>query len=65
MNNPLIYVVSNSVGETAELVVKAATSQFNPEEVMIKRIPYVEDTATLSEVVSIAKSPHPLLLIAS
>jgi [pyruvate, water dikinase]-phosphate phosphotransferase / [pyruvate, water dikinase] kinase len=55
MTNPLIYVVSDSVGETAELVVKAATSQFNPAEVMIKRVPYVEDTATLSEVVSLAK----------
>ncbi|HWO97981.1 MAG TPA: pyruvate, water dikinase regulatory protein [Bacillus sp. (in: firmicutes)] len=61
MTNPLIYVVSDSVGETAELVVKAATSQFNPEEVMIKRIPYVEDTATLSEVVSIAKLNNALI----
>lgn len=61
MTNPLIYVVSDSVGETAELVVKAATSQFNPTEVIIKRIPYVEDTATLSEVVSIAKLNNALI----
>lgn len=61
MTNPLIYVVSDSVGETAELVVKAATSQFNPAEVIIKRIPYVEDTATLSEVVSIAKLNNALI----
>ena len=29
MNSPIIYVVSDSVGETAELVTKAAISQFN------------------------------------
>ena len=29
MSNHIIYVVSDSVGETAELVVKAAISQFN------------------------------------
>lgn len=54
MINPNIYVVSDSVGETAELVVKAAASQFN-KPVTIKRIPYVEDVSTLSEVVSLAK----------
>ena len=55
MNNPVIYVVSDSVGETAELVVKAATSQFNSSNIQIKRVPYVEDQATLSEVISLAK----------
>ncbi|MFP3822287.1 phosphoenolpyruvate synthase regulatory protein, partial [Bacillus sp. SIMBA_008] len=29
MNNRIIYAVSDSDGETAELVVKAALSQFN------------------------------------
>lgn len=28
----VVYVVSDSVGETAELVVKAASSQFNGEK---------------------------------
>lgn len=55
MNNPFIYVLSDSVGETADLVVKAATSQFHQSEAIIKRIPYVEDYATLSEVVALAK----------
>ncbi|AQX53710.1 pyruvate, water dikinase regulatory protein [Priestia flexa] len=55
MNNPCLYVISDSVGETAELVVKAASSQFNMTEFIIKRVPYVEDTATLAEVVSLAK----------
>jgi len=55
MNNPFLYVVSDSVGETAELVVKAATSQFDLANIVIKRVPYVEDTETLEEVVSLAK----------
>ena len=40
---PIIYVVSDSVGETAELVTKAAISQFNGGDIIIKRFPYVED----------------------
>ncbi len=41
MSNRTIYVVSDSVGETAELVVKAAISQFNgsSEQTNIRRIP--------------------------
>jgi regulator of PEP synthase PpsR (kinase-PPPase family) len=52
---PVIYVVSDSVGETAELVTKAALSQFNGTNVDIKRFPYVEDTSHLDEVLSLAK----------
>lgn len=55
MSKRMVYVVSDSVGETAELVVKAAVSQFNGSHTDIKRIPYVEDTSTLSEVISLAK----------
>ena len=40
---PIIYVVSDSVGETAELVTKAAISQFNGGDIIIKRFPFVED----------------------
>ncbi|MRX71296.1 pyruvate, phosphate dikinase/phosphoenolpyruvate synthase regulator [Bacillus lacus] len=52
-----VYVVSDSVGETAELVVKAAISQFNGNvsATTIKRIPYVEDIGTVHEVISLAK----------
>ncbi|RBW70516.1 pyruvate, water dikinase regulatory protein [Bacillus taeanensis] len=52
---PLIYVVSDSVGETADLVVKAAASQFNTANIEVRRVPYVEDKATIREVVSLAK----------
>lgn len=55
MSRKIIYVVSDSVGETAELAVKASISQYNGEDFNLKRIPYVEDTKTISEVVSLAK----------
>jgi regulator of PEP synthase PpsR (kinase-PPPase family) len=57
MGYRLIYVISDSVGETAELVVKAAASQFNGSSAntKIKRIPYVEDKGTILEVLSLAK----------
>jgi [pyruvate, water dikinase]-phosphate phosphotransferase / [pyruvate, water dikinase] kinase len=60
MNSPIIYVVSDSVGETAELAVKAATSQFHTEA-DIRRVPYVEDQSTLSEVISLAKLNNALI----
>ncbi|MDQ0156348.1 pyruvate, water dikinase regulatory protein [Robertmurraya andreesenii] len=52
---PIIYVVSDSVGETAELVTKAAVSQFNGNKATIKRFPYVEDIADIDEVISLVK----------
>ncbi|TFJ94091.1 pyruvate, water dikinase regulatory protein [Lentibacillus salicampi] len=48
-DKPLVYVLSDSVGETAELVIKAGLSQFNNGEYQIQRIPYVEDTKTIDE----------------
>ncbi|OZM57732.1 phosphoenolpyruvate synthase regulatory protein [Lottiidibacillus patelloidae] len=55
MERPVVFVLSDSVGETAELVVKAAASQFHASGVEIRRIPYVEDFATINEVVELAK----------
>ena len=52
---PIIYVVSDSVGETAELVTKAAISQFNGGDIIIKRFPYVEDMTNIDEVISLTK----------
>ncbi|PEA56412.1 phosphoenolpyruvate synthase regulatory protein [Bacillus pseudomycoides] len=60
MNSKIVYVVSDSVGETADLVVRAAMGQF-PFAPDIRRVPYVEDTGTLKEVISIAKSNNALI----
>jgi regulator of PEP synthase PpsR (kinase-PPPase family) len=53
MSLPIIYVVSDSVGETAELVTKAAMSQFDGSGLILKRFPYVEDLEHIDEVVSL------------
>ncbi|MFB6465778.1 pyruvate, water dikinase regulatory protein [Cytobacillus sp. Hz8] len=58
---PIIYVVSDSVGETAELVTKAAISQFPLNDVTIKRFPYVEDQSNINEVISLVKMDHGMI----
>ncbi|GEN33223.1 MULTISPECIES: pyruvate, water dikinase regulatory protein [Aneurinibacillus] len=49
-----VYVVSDSVGETAEFVVKAAASQFAGQPIQIRKFPYIEDEGTLNEIVRAA-----------
>jgi len=51
---PLVYVLSDSVGETAELVIKAGLSQFNNGEYELYRIPYVEDTKIIDDSIQMA-----------
>lgn len=62
MGNRIVYIVSDSVGETAELVVKAAVSQFSSKNTEIKRIPYVEDIATLNEIIATAKKNQGIIV---
>ncbi len=51
MENTVIYVVSDSLGETAEFVARAAAIQFNANGTFeIRRVPYVNNRATLEEV---------------
>ncbi|MFC4022767.1 pyruvate, water dikinase regulatory protein [Oceanobacillus longus] len=52
---PIVYVLSDSVGETAELVVKAGLSQFTNGDYKIQRVPYVEDKETIDEFLHIAR----------
>lgn len=61
MHRPVVYVVSDSVGETAELVVKAAASQFSGTGIEVRRIPYVEDKETIREVVYLASQANALI----
>nr|WP_200803471.1 MULTISPECIES: pyruvate, water dikinase regulatory protein [Carboxydocella] len=57
-SKPVVYVLSDSIGETAEFVVKAALSQFNSEgeSLIIKRVPYVHDAEYLREVIDQARA---------
>ncbi|WP_100010625.1 pyruvate, water dikinase regulatory protein [Lentibacillus sediminis] len=58
---PMVYVLSDSVGETAELVIKAGLSQFNHGEFKISRIPYVEDRETIDESIQLAKEHNGMI----
>jgi len=51
---PLVYVLSDSVGETAELVIKAGLSQFNNGEYELYRIPYVENKKIIDDSIQMA-----------
>lgn len=48
---PLVYIVSDSVGETAEFVVRAVASQFNSGQVELHREPFLTDKERMREVV--------------
>ena len=50
-SNPIIYAVSDSIGETAESVVKATVSQFSEEKFDVTRIPYVKDKAQIDKII--------------
>jgi regulator of PEP synthase PpsR (kinase-PPPase family) len=52
---PVVFVVSDSVGETGEFVVRAAASQFEPNQVEIRRVPYIDDEGTIEETIQSAK----------
>lgn len=64
MSKILIYVVSDSVGETGELVAKAAVSQFRPgfQDASFKRFPHVESIEQLNEIVQLAKEQDAIIV---
>ncbi|WP_042355504.1 pyruvate, water dikinase regulatory protein [Bacillus rubiinfantis] len=57
----VVYVISDSVGETAELVVKAVATQFNGGHVEIRRNSYVDDIEDIEDVLMLAKKEKSLI----
>ncbi|WP_215142578.1 pyruvate, water dikinase regulatory protein [Exiguobacterium qingdaonense] len=57
----LVFVVSDSVGETCELVVRAASIQFHENAIETLRIPFVEDEQTILDVVTQAKAQQAII----
>ncbi|MDB5083886.1 MAG: phosphoenolpyruvate synthase regulatory protein [Bacilli bacterium] len=55
---PIVYVVSDSVGETAEFVVRAAASQFDEGRVDIRRISYVDSKDVIYKVIQSAEEEN-------
>ena len=53
MNEPkMIYVVSDSLGETAESVAKATISQFDESHLDIIRVPFVRHVEQIQNIVN-------------
>ncbi len=48
---PIVYVVSDSIGDTAEFVVKAVASQYDTGKVKMRRVPFVEDREQIRSIV--------------
>ncbi|WP_338473221.1 pyruvate, water dikinase regulatory protein [Niallia sp. XMNu-256] len=57
----VVYVVSDSVGETAEFVVKAVAAQFNGGTVGIHRYAFAEATEDIDEVINSAKDSNSII----
>ena len=57
----IIYVISDSLGETAEFVTRAAISQFNGGRAEFRRIPYVNDKESLLDVIEEASQYNSLI----
>ncbi len=52
ITTPNIYIISDSLGETAEFVTRAAASQFNSGYVEIKKYPYVSNSMQIEEIIN-------------
>jgi [pyruvate, water dikinase]-phosphate phosphotransferase / [pyruvate, water dikinase] kinase len=48
---PTIYIVSDSLGETAESVAKATIGQFDREQIDVVRVPFVRHTEQIKNVI--------------
>jgi len=59
-----VFVVSDSVGETGEQVVKAAITQFRPnfDNTLIRKFPHIEDNDHIEKIVEIAKEQNAIIV---
>lgn len=60
---PIIYIVSDSIGDTAEFVVRAAISQFNGAFADIRRVSYVDDYEMIEEIMELVKGLNVVLVL--
>lgn len=62
---PKVFIVSDSIGETAELVIRAAASQFDSGNVDIRRYPYVNDKDSIDDIIKEAKLEKNKIIVAT
>jgi regulator of PEP synthase PpsR (kinase-PPPase family) len=58
---PVVYIVSDSVGETAEFVVRAAASQFDSGQWDIRRVSHVHETSVIDETIASAREEQAII----
>ncbi|WP_017472600.1 pyruvate, water dikinase regulatory protein [Amphibacillus jilinensis] len=62
MNKPIIYLISDSLGETAEKVIQAALLQFeNGQDYQIIKSPYVEGKGKIDDVLAAAAKDRAII----
>jgi [pyruvate, water dikinase]-phosphate phosphotransferase / [pyruvate, water dikinase] kinase len=59
-----IYAVSDSIGETADLVAHATSCQFN-ERIEVKRVPYINSYEEVNEFIGGIKDPKNIMIIST
>ncbi|WZL74648.1 kinase/pyrophosphorylase [Clostridiaceae bacterium 35-E11] len=63
MNRRLvIYIISDSIGETGEQVVKAAISQFDCKDWEIRRFPYISEEEQIKEILHEATNENSVII---
>ncbi|NLM43075.1 MAG: kinase/pyrophosphorylase [Clostridiales bacterium] len=58
----VIYVISDSIGETADQVTRAAIAQYGVMAADIRRIPYVSEKETIEELINEAKKHNSIIV---
>ncbi len=58
---PGVFIVSDSIGETAEMVVRAAATQFDSGNIEIRQIPNIADKEVLTSIVQQARENNFLI----
>ena len=62
-DRPIIYIVSDSVGDTAEFVVRAAISQFNGAFADIRRVSHIDDYALIDQTIEQVKEANAIIVL--
>ncbi len=60
---PIIYIVSDSVGDTAEFVVRAAISQFNGTFADIRRVSHIDDYAMIDQTIEQVRNLNVVIVL--
>ncbi|MGM0602984.1 MAG: pyruvate, water dikinase regulatory protein [Bacillota bacterium] len=61
-NTYQIYIISDSIGDTAEQVARAAAEQFRKSDYEIKKYPYVESRESIDEIIDEAKNKNSIVI---